>query len=475
MERITVVALGPDSADHLTLGAVKALKAADGVLLRTGRHGAAAWLAAENITFETLDALYDEAEDFNRLNTAAAEAVLLKAKGMLAFCYCVADPATDETVAALSARNVSIKIIAGVSQADCARANVLTMGAGMPGALCCVPAAGFTLRHIDPVIPLLVMELNDRLAAGEVKLALLRIFPPNAKIVFSGKEILLQDLDRQKAYDHLSYVYVPATALEERDRYTFGDLLSVMERLRRPVDGCPWDIEQTHESLREFVIEEAYEVVDAVNQGDSARIADELGDLLLQVVFHAQIAKEHGEFDIGDITTAICHKMITRHAHIFGDIHCETAEDVLRSWEAIKKKEKGLETGAELMQDVPRHLPALMRAAKIQKKAKQVGFDWDTPHAALAKVREEADEVQAELAMDRDPQEELGDLLFAVVNTARLAGIQPELALSAATEKFIRRFELMESAVRTDGKRLNDMTLMEMDTYWDAVKREEGS
>ncbi len=472
-QKLTVIAIGPDRPELLTLMAAEALRKAPALLLRTARHGVAAWLAEQGTAFDALDALYDGAEDFDALNEAAADEIVRRLSVSKGLCYAVADPAADETVAALRRRSVPMAVVAGVTQADCARAAALASGLPVSGGAVTVAAVDMQKRRIDPSLPLLVTEIGSRLSAGEVKLALLDVYPPEMTVLVNGSACPLEALDRQKRYDHLSYAFIPESPMAARNRYTFSDLLDVMARLRRPGDGCPWDLEQTNKSLREYIIEEAYELVDAIDQGDDDRVADELGDVLLQVVFHAQVAKEHGAFAIGDVTTAICHKMITRHAHIFGDVRCETADDVLKSWEAIKKKEKGLLSAADSMRDIPGHLPSLMRAAKVQKKARQVGFDWDSALPALEKVLEEADEVRAEIEAGRDPEGELGDLLFAAVNAARLAGAQPELALNQATEKFVRRFEKMERAILTDGKQLKGMTLQEMDAYWDAVKRGE--
>ena len=200
-------------------------------------------------------------------------------------------------------------------------------------------------------------------------------------------------------------------------------------------------------------MEEAYETLDAIDSGNDERIADELGDVLLQVVFHGRIGQDHGTFTDLDITTAICKKILYRHPHIFGDAACPSADDVAANWEQLKKREKHLETVTDAMKDVSPSLPALMRAAKVQHKAKQVGFDWDTPQDALQKVHEEADEVRQELDAQGKPGEELGDLLFSCVNVARLCGEQPELLLKSATEKFIHRFEAMENLLKQDGNR----------------------
>ena len=469
MDEITVVALGPDRAKQRTLEAAEALARAPRLILRTGRHGAADWLRAKEIPFETLDALYERAEDFDALNEEAAQAVLAAAP----VCYAVPDPASDATVEALRAHGARLNVLAGVTQANLAAVSALAAGLPAVSGVCTVTASALGEHRVNPSLALLVTELNSRLLAGEVKLRLLEIYPPSFSVHFDGSLLPLEALDRQRRYDHLSCVYLPPCPMQARSRYTFDDLLDVMARLRNPVDGCPWDREQTHESLREYLIEEAYEAVDAINSGDMERMADELGDVLLQVVFHARVAQEHGEFDIVDVTTAICRKMVSRHAHIFGDAHCDTAEDVVQSWEAIKKREKGLQAMSDVMRDVPVHFPALMRASKVQKKARQVGFDWQEPGPALAKVCEEANEVRAELEARRDPKDELGDLLFAAVNVSRLCGVQPELALGAATDKFIRRFSAMEQAIRADGKSMETMDLPEMDRYWDAVKRSE--
>ena len=213
------------------------------------------------------------------------------------------------------------------------------------------------------------------------------------------------------------------TRVDARD--AFDALTETIWRLRQP-DGCPWDREQTHASMKADLIEEAYEVLDAIDGDDPDRLADELGDLLLHVAMHACIGEEHGEFSAQDVLTCICSKMIRRHPHVFAQAQAETSEDVLRNWEAIKKDEKSLRTQTEVMRDVPRTFPALMRAAKVQKKARDVGFDWDEAREALEKVREEADEVEEVL---QDPEKlagELGDLLFAAVNVCRMKKVPPE-------------------------------------------------
>lgn len=259
-----------------------------------------------------------------------------------------------------------------------------------------------------------------------------------------------------------------------KNKYNFNDLLDIMEKLRAR-DGCPWDREQTHESLKRYLIEETYEVLEAIDLKDTEKVIEELGDLLLQIIFHCQIGKEENRFNIDDVTDGICRKMIQRHPHVFGDVKADTSAEVLVNWEQIKKKEKGAKTQTDILKDVPKNLPALMRAYKVQQKAAQVGFDWDDIKDVLKKVGEELEEVKE--ALDNGNQEgiedEIGDLLFAAVNLSRFANVHPELSLTNATEKFIRRFEQLESKAHQLEKDLDKMTLDEMDSLWDYVKEEE--
>jgi tetrapyrrole methylase family protein/MazG family protein len=247
-----------------------------------------------------------------------------------------------------------------------------------------------------------------------------------------------------------------------------------MERLRAE-NGCPWDREQTHESLKIYMIEETYEVLEALDSGDMGKFCNELGDLLLQIVFHAQIAKENGIFDINDVTTEICQKLISRHTHIFGDAKADTAEQVIENWEAIKKKEKQLKSQTGVLKDVPSNLPALMRSYKVQQKAAQVGFDWDDIEDVFGKVDEEIQELR-DVYRSKNVEritDELGDALFALVNLSRFLKIQPELALTGTVNKFIRRFEYIEQQSAKEGKKLEDMSLAEMDVLWNEAKVKE--
>ena len=248
-------------------------------------------------------------------------------------------------------------------------------------------------------------------------------------------------------------------------------LRAIVAALRQP-DGCPWDIEQTHASLRAGLIEEAYEVVEAINTGDDANLREELGDLLLQPIFHAQIAEEEGRFTLDDVARSIVEKLIRRHPHVFGEDQCADSGEVLRKWDDIKRAEKGNQATSAL-DGVSAGLPALMRAEKVQKKAARVGFDWGEAAPVVAKIREELEEVEAELAEGNQQkiEEEIGDLLFSVANLARKLKVDGETALQRATDKFSTRFRKVEALGRERGLVLDEMSLAELDTLWDEVKR----
>lgn len=255
-------------------------------------------------------------------------------------------------------------------------------------------------------------------------------------------------------------------------KYNINDLLKIMEILRSP-NGCPWDKVQTHESIKKSMIEESYEAIDALDKGDDKAFANELGDVLLQVVFHAQIAKERGAFNFDDIINEICTKLVTRHTHVFGKDKAGNEDEALTNWEKNKKKEKGLKTYTDMLKDVPHYYPALMRAEKVQKKAKGVGFDWQEISDVYDKVYEEIDELK-EAAIDQNEikiEEEYGDFLFAAVNLGRFLNVTPEIALAKASEKFINRFSKMEEEAVNEGRDLAQMNLNEMDRLWDKIKQ----
>lgn len=253
-------------------------------------------------------------------------------------------------------------------------------------------------------------------------------------------------------------------------QYTFSDLKEIIDVLRGE-NGCPWDKVQTHESLRKDMLEEAYEAVDAIDKKDMQNLKEELGDVLMQVVFHAAIAKEAGAFTLDDVIQNICEKMVYRHPHVFGTGNANTPEEVLQKWEVLKKQEKQITTQTQAMKQVPAAMPALLQAQKVQKKAADVGFDFSDAFGALEKVKEEITELQVEMQKPNgNIEEEFGDILFASVNIARFLKINPEFALTKSTKKFINRFEYVENAVISAEKQVSDMTPEALDLLWDEAK-----
>jgi tetrapyrrole methylase family protein/MazG family protein len=251
---------------------------------------------------------------------------------------------------------------------------------------------------------------------------------------------------------------------------TIYDLVEVMKRLRAK-NGCPWDLEQDHESLKPYLVEETYEVIDAIDKGDDAHLKEELGDLLLQIVFHAQIAAEEGRFTIDDVAASIVEKLKRRHPHVFGSVRADTPEEVLVNWEQIKKDE-GKES---VMDGVPKSLPALLKARRVQEKARRVGFDWENAEGAVHKVSEEIKELEDAIHRGKEDEakEEFGDLLFSLVNVSRFLGIDAEDSLRATIDKVIERFKYIEREVKRRGsKEIGDYTLDELNSIWERSKEE---
>ena len=255
---------------------------------------------------------------------------------------------------------------------------------------------------------------------------------------------------------------------EQKDKYSVADLLRIMEILRAP-DGCMWDRAQDHHSIRQNFIEETYEVCEAIDDEDT----EHLGDVLLQVVFHEQMEKEKGVFDMDDVADGICKKLIFRHPHIFGDVKVGSTDEILSNWDDLKRKEKKQETDTSTLESVSKSLPSLIRAQKLQKKAAKVGFDWPDVSGALDKVEEELAEVRAAIGGDGDVEEEIGDLIFAVTNVSRFVKVDSERAAEKTCNKFVRRFADMEQQAKAQGKQLSELTLEEMDALWDEAKKKE--
>ncbi|MBU7007797.1 nucleoside triphosphate pyrophosphohydrolase [Phosphitispora fastidiosa] len=492
-KELLIVGLGPGDVDLISIGTFEKIKNARKLLLRTGKHPAAEELRSMGLEFETFDHLYERYGDFAEIySEIAVEVVRLAGEGPVVFAVpgnpLVGEEAVLRIIQLALEANLSYEIVPAMSFLD----PVLTgLGLDLSGGLKLVDGLQLAgeernpAANPDPLVSNIIMQVYNSRVASEVKLSLMEFYPdehPVTVISAAGaadqvriEEIPLFELDRLPWVDHLTCVHVPPY-LESKSmvsRYPADRLVGLLEILRSEA-GCPWDKDQTHTSLKKYLVEETYEVIDAIEEGNMYKVCEELGDLLLQIAFHAQIAAEQGFFDMNDVIGVIADKLIRRHPHVFGDTYVRNSEEVSIKWEEIKKnelKEKG-ETRNSLLDGIPNHMPALMKADKIQRRAAKVGFDWSDYRGALDKVSEELMEVCEAIDSGNSDKvrEEIGDILFAVVNLARFKKIDPEEALALTNRKFKNRFVFMEESASNSGKDLSKMSLDELDRLWNNAK-----
>ncbi len=477
MPTLTIAALS--TPQTITLSALAACREAERLYVQTAQSPCILPLEQAGLRFTAMDDLYDNAEDFDALNGAIAARL---GEGISQGDITYALPGRGPSPALLQEirqrlPQAQIRLLPGVGYGQAAQAAL-----GWPGGEAWLVTSATNLpQTLNPYVPLCVEEVDTPIQAGELKLRLSEYWPEDWDVFFGLMDregtyqltaFPLYELDRQKEYRADGVLLLPPAGFDQLERYGYQGLVEVMARLRAP-GGCPWDREQTHQSIEKSLIEECYEVLDAIDRKDDDALCEELGDVLLQVAFHAQIAAEQGRFTNRDVTTGIVQKLVYRHPHIFGSGQADTSDEVLVKWEQLKKKEKHFSTQAQVLQAVPKNLPALMYSYKVQKKAAQVGFDWDSASEAFPKLEEEIQELQAAMAGQGNVAEEMGDLLFAAVNVARLLGTDPEFLLKEAAEKFLRRFAAMEALAGQNNLKLENMTLAEQDVLWNAVKTTE--
>lgn len=447
MQKITVVSLGPGARAHITLGTLETMEKAKRLILRTGEVDAAKFLREKGLKFETLDELHEECEDFEEFTQAAVEK-LMKSAARANVVYAVLDASADATVTALLQKCPdNVRLMGGMSLA----APLLqSAGASMPVRIC--SAMELTVPQTQD--GLLIVELNSKMLAGECKLKLTPwygdeceayFFAPSEKTERVYEKIMLCEMDRQSKYNHTCALYIPPVELVKRERFDAHDLKRVMDILRGE-SGCPWDKEQTHESLSRHLIEEAYEVSQAIRDEDFEHVADELGDVLLQVYFHANIGEQYGTFELSDVTTAICRKMIHRHKHIFGDEKAGTAGEVLDNWERMKQAERGNTTFAARLKDVSEGLPSLRRAEKMLGKIKALPVDMSKLMNAVLGECPETD-------------------ILLNIEKMRNEGICAEENMHHALQKLIRSLENAEKEAILQGKSLENLTSDEIYVY----------
>ena len=481
---LKIMGLGPGAYEALTIGALKELKNNKNIYFRTEKHPTVDFLKDEGIKFESYDHAYEKYDSFDDVYKYIAEDLITKIKDDEDLIYAVpghplvAEKSVINLIELCKENNIQYEVLPAVSFVD-----------AMMEALQVDPIEGvkiidaFDMKNqiLDKRVGTIITQVYNNFIASEVKLRLLEGYEDDTEIIFvraagvegleSRRKIPLYELDWQEDIDYLTSIYIPKDLGNKKD---FQDLLDIIETLRNP-GGCPWDREQTHESLKSALLEECYEVIDAIENEDEDALIEELGDVLLQVVFHASIGKEDGYFDIMDVIGGISNKMINRHPHVFGNEQANTSEQVLVNWDEIKKEEKGIKTLTEEMQNIAKSLPATTRAYKVQKKAKKVGFDWDDVNCAMDKVKEELNEIKEVYNCEDKSiiEGEVGDLLFACINVARFLEVDGELALDKTIKKFIKRFSYIENEAIKNNKNLKDMTLEEMDKLWEEAKTSE--
>ena len=439
---ITVAALGPDSGELLTMGALHAMKRADALVLRTRQHGAAALLDEQGVAYQTLDALYERCEDFDELCRKAAAALVKKALSCESLCYAVSEPGSDATVRALARalpESVALRVVGGVTLAAGAACAVIPFGVDTEN-LRTVTALSVDEVRVQADSPQVITEIDNRYIASDVKIWLSDLFDDEMTVYFVenaaepgvvARPIALCDLDRQAHYDHRTAVLVPRVSVYERSRATYEDFVEVIARLRGP-GGCPWDRAQTHHTLRQYMIEEACEAAEAMDGDNDEKIADELGDVLLQVVLNSCIGAEHRAFTDRDVTSMAAQKMIKRHEHVFGKEKAESAQAVTSVWENAKKKERGEQTALERVLDVPVSLPGLMRGQKIVRRQWQAQGEKHELSQVLAWVRAALDAIEGGAG-----EEQLGTALEGLCAMAHVMDMDAEIALRSAITKRI--------------------------------------
>lgn len=459
---ITLIGLGVKQND-LSLSAKAALDGAEKIMARTACGEA--YKSLEGYDAEYLDRVFMRSRNFDTLNKNLAEEVIRASKESDVV-YCVDGAVSeDEACRIILSRKKNVRVFEGASKISA----VKNLARLRSSAVCALSA--YDIEKLKSCPAAVVYDMDDFYAATKVKEILTDLFGEETECVFvrgdAAKRIKIYEIDRQSPYGADCAVAVEENEFLKKDRYDFSDLEQLIRILRAP-GGCPWDRAQTNESIRQNMIEEAYELVDAINRDDDDGIEEECGDVLLQAAFHAVLKQEQGAFNGSDAITRVVKKLIFRHSHIFGSDKATDENSALNVWEKNKAEEKNQTTFGEKVMAVPTNFPACMRAQKVGKRAAKSGMDFLSSVSASEKLEEEVRELlNALVAEDKDAVfEEAGDVLFAAVNTCRLAGVDCEQALSAATDKFVKRFVECERQIIADGKDITALDGLELDWYW---------
>jgi tetrapyrrole methylase family protein/MazG family protein len=464
--KITLVGLGTQEG-YLTLAAKQALDGATCIMARTAVTDS--FKSLKDYTVQALDDVFVRSRNFDTLNKNLAGEVIKKSKEQDVV-YCVDGAVSeDEACKIILKKCKNVTVYEGVSRISTIK-NMAKMQAA-----CVTSLSAYDIKNLKSCPACVVYDIDDEFAASEVKSKLSDLFGEESECVFirgnDVKNIKIYEIDRQKKYDLTCAVAVEENEFLKKERYDYADLEQIIRLLRAP-GGCPWDRVQTNDSIKGNMIEEAYELVDAINRDDDDGILEETGDVMLQAAFHSVLKEEQGVFNGTDALTAVVKKLIFRHSHIFGNDKAENEAAALGVWEKNKAEEKHQSTFGEKVLAVPNNFPACMRAQKVQKRAAKSGMDFLSSVSASGKLGEEVGEL-LNVLIDDDKErvmDEAGDVLFSAVNVCRLAGVDCEEALNMSTKKFSDRFVLCEQLIIADGKDITDLNELELNYYWHQAK-----
>ncbi|RFB10946.1 nucleoside triphosphate pyrophosphohydrolase [Bacillus sp. HNG] len=478
---ITVIGLGAGDLSQLPLGIYRKLLATEHLFLRTKEHPVIKELEAEGISYQSFDEIYEKHEQFESVYDEIVAILKDEAKTKDIVYAVPGHPMVAEktTQLLLEDETLQIQIEGGQSFIDPLLASLkIDPIEGFQF----LDALSFEKDELQLTQHIIICQVYDQYIASNVKLTLMEQLPDEYEVYIvtaAGSKdekitkVPLYELDRGVEVNNLTSVYVPPAKEEGLHYHDFRTFRKIIAALRGP-GGCPWDQKQTHESLKKYLLEEAYEVLDAIDSADDDHLAEELGDVLLQILLHAQIGEDEGMFTIDDVIRGISEKMIRRHPHVFGEVTADTAEEVVTNWEQIKRMEKGnVAEEKSILDEVTKGLPGLMKAVQYQKKAAKVGFDWDAVEPMWEKVFEEIQEYKEAVAGKQkgDAVQEFGDILFALANIARFYKFDPEEALAMTNQKFARRFQFIEEELRRQGLTFEEQTLDQLDAIWEKAKQ----
>jgi tetrapyrrole methylase family protein/MazG family protein len=477
---IIILGLGPGDPDLITLKAYRVIEKASEIYVRTRQHPTVKGLP-EGLVIHSFDDIYEQEESFERVYERISQQIISLAKDSPGLVYAVpGDPFTAEATPALilskaKGAGLKVEVIPGMSFLEPTFAALKGDPLPQISILDALDLAAGHYPSFPPDKPALIVQIYSRQIASDVKLTLMALFPDQHPVTLvhdAGNEnelienIPLYEIDRSSQLGNRSVLFVPpleaGTSLE-----SFQEIIA---HLRAP-EGCPWDREQDHQTLRPNLLEECYEALEAIDADDPKAMQEEFGDLLLQIVLHAQIASEYGEFTMSDILRGIFDKIIKRHPHVFEDLELDQAEAVIQNWERIKagEREANGEGQKSLLDGVPVSLPALTQAETYQKRAARVGFDWEKIEDVLQKLPEEIEELRRAEGQG-EKTDELGDIFFTLVNIARWLGIDAESCLRGANRRFKTRFSWIEKEARATGRELSELSLDELDQLWQRGK-----